>query len=92
MINKMSTSNLPKGKLICKVFEDNQGAFYLATNQRITSRTKYFLVKWHWFWENYNNGEFEIEKCPTDKQLADYMTKSLVRSLFEANRLGVQGW
>ena len=33
-----------------RTFEDNQGAYLLATNQRITSRTKYFLCKYHWFW------------------------------------------
>ena len=27
-----------------EVFEDNNGALILATNQRITSRTKYFLL------------------------------------------------
>jgi hypothetical protein len=33
-----------------RVFEDNNGAYLLATNQRITCRTKYYLVKWHFFW------------------------------------------
>ena len=32
-----------------RAFEDNQGVFYLATNQRLTSRTKYYTVKWHWW-------------------------------------------
>ena len=75
-----------------RVFEDNQGAFYLATNHRITNRTKYFLCKWHWFWSHYDNREFDILKCPTDKMRADYLTKALPRPAFEANRLSVQGW
>jgi hypothetical protein len=33
-----------------RVFEDNNGAYLLATNQRITRCTKYYLVKWHFFW------------------------------------------
>ena len=74
------------------VFEDNMGAYYLATNQRITNRTKYFLVKWHWFWHHYNSGEFNIHKEDTKKQRADYFTKSLSRELFESNRLSVNGW
>jgi hypothetical protein len=73
-----------------RVFEDNQGALYLATNHRITSRTKYFLVKWHWFWEH--DSEFEALKVDTKNQKADYLTKALVRVLFENNRLSVQGW
>ena len=33
-----------------RVFEDNNGALLLATNQRITSRTKHYLIQWHFFW------------------------------------------
>ena len=29
----------------CTVFEDNNGAWTVANNQRVTSRTKYFQVK-----------------------------------------------
>ena len=73
-----------------RAFEDNQGALYLATNHRVTSRTKYFLVKWHWFWSHSN--EFEIHKVESRDQRADYLTKALNRELFENNRLNVQGW
>ena len=73
-----------------RVFEDNQGAYYLATNHRITNRTRYFLNKWHWFWAH--RDEFEIYKVATHDQLADYFTKPLPRELFDHNRLLVQGW
>ena len=33
-----------KSTIACTVFEDNNGALLLATNQRITNRTKYFHV------------------------------------------------
>ena len=41
--------NLPteSPEIHCSVFEDNQGAYLLATNQRISPRTKYFNVKYH---------------------------------------------
>ncbi len=84
--------------LTCTVFEDNQGAFLLATNQRISARTKYFTVKWHFFWshvfhpERNPNGWLIVEKCPTDLQDADYLTKGLPRVVFEQNRFRVQGW
>ena len=74
------------------MFEDNQSTYYLATNQRITSRTKCLLAKWHWFWDAYNQKAFTIVKCPTDKMKADYLTKSQPRTVFEANRLSTQGW
>lgn len=72
------------------VFEDNQGAFLLASNHRITNRTRYFLNKWHWFWEHAD--EFELVKIASRDQRADYFTKVLVRELFEHNRMLVQGW
>ena len=71
-----------------RVFEDNQGAFLLATNHRITNRTRYFLNKFHWFWQH--AGEFELfQNC---NQKADYLTKALTREPFENNRRIAQGW
>jgi hypothetical protein len=75
-----------------RVFEDNQGAYYLAVNQRLTNRTKYFLVKFHWFWSHQKNGDFTIYKVGTEEQKADYMTKGLPRESHERNRFSVQGW
>ena len=82
----------------CDVFEDNQGAYLLATNQRVSTRTKYFNVKYHFFWsyvyheEKNPDGWLRAHKCATDLMNADYMTKGLVRMIFEANRLRTQGW
>ena len=81
-----------KTSIRARVMEDNQGCYYLATNQRLTNRTKYFLVKYHWFWSHYNRGEFEVFKVDTQDQNADYMTKGLPRESFERNRRSVQGW
>jgi len=49
-----------------RVFEDNNGALLLATNQRLTNRTKYFLVKWHHFWSEVQDGTIEAKKVSTD--------------------------
>ena len=82
----------------CTVFQDNQGAYLLASNQRCTARTKYFAVKWHFFWshvfhpETNPDGWLIVEKCSTDVQNADYLTKGLAREAFEKNRFRVQGW
>ena len=73
-------------------FEDNQSAFQLATTQRLTNRTRYLHTKWHWFWQHYKNGDFTVHKCATKDQKGDYMTKGLVRDLFENNRRSTQGW
>ena len=42
-----------KATILSEVFEDNKGCYFLATNHRITNRTKYFQVKYHWFWYYY---------------------------------------
>jgi hypothetical protein len=92
IVSQTRSVDLSDAFIHATVFEDNAGAYFLATNQKITNRTRYFLAKWHWFWEAYNNKEFQIVKCPTDQQRADYLTKALPRASFEANRLAVQGW
>ena len=81
-----------KSTIQCRVFEDNNGALLLATKQRITNRTKYFLVKWHFFWSHVQSGEIDILKIDTKEQWADYLTKGLNRETFEHIRKLVQGW
>ena len=92
MIRKTKCKMLANARLHATVFEDNQSTYFLATNQRITSRTKYLLAKWHWFWDRYNQGKFSIVKCPTGDQLADYLTKAQPKAVFEQNRKAIQGW
>ena len=81
-----------KSTIRCRVFEDNNGALLLATKQCITNRTKYFLVKWHFFWHHVRNGDVEVLKIATTDQLADYLTKGLNREVFERIRKLAQGW
>jgi hypothetical protein len=88
----LQTGDTLKSMIKCTVFEDNNGALALATNQRITSRTKYFHVKWHHFWHHVTNGDVQVEKIDTKEQLADYLTKGLTRETFEYLRKQVQGW
>ena len=92
IIEKTKCRKFDDVQIHATVFEDNQSTYFLAKNQRITSRTKYLLAKWHWFWDSYNKGEFTIVKCPTDEQNADYLTKGQPRAVFERNRKAVQGW
>ena len=92
IIAKCKCKKLSDTKIHSTVFEDNQGAYLLAVNQRVTNRTRYMNSRWHWFWEQYNQGLFNIEKCPTDMQSADYLTKMLPKDSFRSNRERVQGW
>ena len=92
MISWLKHKPLEDAMVRATVFEDNMGACCLATNHRITNRTKCFLCKWHFFWNQCDQGLFGVEKCPTDKQRADFLTKSLPRDKFESDRLAVLGW
>ena len=83
------------------MFDDNQGAYLLATNQQLTVQTKYFCIKYHFFWHivyhpeqrNPTNGWLMVEKCNTELMNADYLTKGLLRVKFEGSRFQqTQGW
>ena len=91
-VNGIGMNQAIASSIRCSVFEDNNGALLLATNQRITSRTKYFQVKWHFFWFHVVNGEVSVHKIETSEQRADYLTKGLSRDVFEYLRRLVQGW
>jgi hypothetical protein len=76
------------------VHEDNTTALSLANNQKVTSRTKHWCVKFHFFWSHINNKDNNIAcvKVDTKEQRADYLTKGLTRELFEHCRDLNQGW
>ena len=97
-INQMGITFNNKPEMLCEVFEDNQSAFLLATNQQLSVHTKYFCVKYHFFWqyvyheEKNPDGWIRVVKCGTDVMNADYLTKGLGQIKFEANRFRIQGW
>ena len=94
MIANTNADDLAKVSIHATVFEDNQSTYQLATNQRITNRTRYLLNSYHWFWSLVNDPEtgFTIVKCPSSEMKADYLTKPLPRVAYEHNRALVQGW
>jgi hypothetical protein len=75
-----------------RAFEGNQGAFLPATAQRITNRTKYYVVKWHHVWGHINDGHLEVLPVDTILQLADGHTKGLVCDVFKRIRKLNRGW
>ena len=72
-------------------FGDNSAAITLATQQRLTSRTRYYHTAAHHFWQHVGTTVF-IKAIASALMDADYMTKSMPRPGFEANRKRVQGW
>ena len=72
--------------------EDNTSALSLATEQRLTNRTRHYHCRWHFFWQSVQENVVEVVYCTTAEQDADYLTKPLVYDVFIANRRRVQEW
>jgi hypothetical protein len=99
--NAIGVSPTLRATLHCRAFQDNRASWQLATQQRLTNRTKYFLVKWHWFWSHVHRDSTDdeddqrfvvIETCSTHVMRADILTKGLLGEKFEECRKMIQGW
>ena len=90
VLGDMATSN------VCKtiVHEDNQGCLKLANLEpgRMTPRSKFYAVKYHWFRSKIQPNRIEIRCVTTAQQRGDLLTKSLQGSIFQENRKLTCGW
>ena len=57
--------------------EDNVGAIHLAKNPATTPNSKHINIRHHFIRERLTNGEFKVVYVPSEKQHADFLTKSL---------------
>ena len=83
---------LPKPKLYCKIFEDNEACISMATSIKFTPRTKHLALKYHHFRSWVSKGLLEVVHVPTTQQLADTLTKPLDHQLFKKFRYEISGW
>jgi hypothetical protein len=76
------------------VWEDNNGALTLANMEpgRMTPRSKFYAVCYHWFRSHLVKGLIEVCKINTSEQRADILTKGLKRETFEKVRKLLCGW
>lgn len=58
-----------------KVYEDNQCTLALAKNPVNRQRCKQIDIKYHFIRETVNSGRIILEYCPTERMVADVMTK-----------------
>ena len=74
------------------IFGDNQGAIALAKNAQFHARTKHIDIAHHFVREKVNDGTVDMQFVPTNKQMADDLTKALCLDKFVAFRdaLGVE--
>ena len=84
--------NLPKPKMFCKVFEDNEACISMATNTKFTPRTKHIGLKYHHFRSWVDKKLIDIIHVDTKEQFADMLTKPLDLQSFEKFRYQICGW
>jgi hypothetical protein len=70
---------------------DSTSAFSVAKNPVLHSRTKHIEVRYHFLRDNVDMGNIDLIHVPTEKQLADILTKPLHQATFARLRgeLGV---
>ncbi|KAK6150590.1 hypothetical protein DH2020_015522 [Rehmannia glutinosa] len=70
---------------------DNTSAIAITQNPVLHSGTKHIDVRYHFIRDHVENKDITLEYIPTDKQLADIITKLLCESRFEElkNELGL---
>jgi hypothetical protein len=64
------------------VFQDNQSTIALATNSKVSRRSKHIEVKYHYVRKAVERKVITITYCPTERMLADIMTKPLPETRF----------
>lgn len=74
------------GTLKLKVLNDNQSAVAICKNDVLHSRVRHIDIKHHFIREQVEKGAVEVSWIPTDKQLADILTKAMSGALFKRMR------
>lgn len=81
------------------LMEDNRAAIQLVTNGASTAdRSKHVHIRNNFINQFLNNGDMEIRHCPTNKMLADLLTKpvnthifTILREFLLGNKIAEQG-
>ena len=76
------------------MYRDNQSAMKIEENGRssVGKRSRHLDIRFFFITDLINKKEVQIEYCPTDHLVGDYMTKPLVGSKFREFRAQVMGW
>jgi hypothetical protein len=65
---------------------DNQGAIFIASNPVQERRTKHIDIRFHYIREVVDRGELQLFFIPSEKNIADMLTKNLSRDKFQSCR------
>ncbi|NDA63213.1 MAG: hypothetical protein EBX50_14410 [Chitinophagia bacterium] len=71
---------------------DNQSCVALAKNPEFHARTKHIDIQYHFIREKVEDNSVKLEFCPTDRMVADVLTKALPRDkhVWCTNAMGVR--
>lgn len=74
--------------------KDNESEIRMLTNGKAScsSNSKHVAIKFFWSTDRIKNGNIKVKYCPTDKMIADFMSKPLQGSLFKRFRNVIMGW
>ena len=90
--NKLSNNIKKTPTVHCTAFEDNSGAYELATAPKMRPRTKHINAKYHHFRSHVDRKLIQIQQVKTEDQLADFFTKQCSEELFRKFRKTIMGW
>ena len=81
------TSELKNGPTKATVlYEDNQSAIAMTRKAQFHGRAKHIAIRHHFVREKVSEGVVELKYCPTDRMIADMLTKGLSCAVFERLR------
>ena len=74
--------------------KDNESKIRMLVNGKAscTPNSKHVAIKYFWCTDCIKKGKISVRHCPTDKMLADYMSKPLQGKLFISFRNMLMGW
>ena len=84
--------HLPKPKIHCKVFEDNNSCIAMTEVVKFSPRTKHIALKYHHFRRFVKDKTIRIFPIDSKEQLADIFTKPLDEAPFYYLRNKLLGW
>ena len=69
------------------IYQDNESTIRLSKNGKASSgkRTRHFDIKMFYVTDLIDRDELDIEYCPTEDMVADYLTKPLLGTQFRPN-------
>ena len=83
--------HMPKPRVHCDVYEDNESCIAMAKRRKFSPRTKHIAVKYHHF-RRFVDKSIIIHSIDTKEQTADIMTKPVEVGLFQHLRIKLCGW